>query len=97
MTIEIDDAVLDQGCLADTIRVAIVYIFYRLRQGVEQPHPDRHDRDWYKNFTDDVYRALRLRRLLEALDPSERKESETWFQESGLATSRSSAGASAEG
>lgn len=77
MTIEIDDATLDQGCLADTVRVAIVYIFDRLRNGVEQPHPDRHDKDWYENFTDDVYRALRLRRLLEVLDPTEKKESET--------------------
>lgn len=77
MTIEIDDSVLDRGCLAHTVRVAIVYIFNRMRNGVEQPHPDRHDADWYRNFTDDVYRALRLRRLLEALDPDERKESET--------------------
>lgn len=77
MTIEIDDSVLDQGCLADTVRVAIVYIFNRLRKGVEQPNPDRHDKDWYRNFTDDVYRALRLRRLLEVLDPNERKESGT--------------------
>lgn len=76
MTIEVDDTVLDQGCLADTVRVAIVYIFDRLRNGVEQPHPDRHDKDWYRRFTDDVYRALRLRRLLEVLDPTEKKESE---------------------
>ena len=27
-----------------------------------------------RRFTDDVYRALRLRRLLEVLDPSEKKE-----------------------
>ena len=72
MKIEIDDAVLDQGCLANAVRVAIVYIFDRLRNGVEQPHPDRHDVDWYKRFTDDVYHALRLRRLLERLDPSEK-------------------------
>ena len=74
MTIEVSDAVLDQGCLADTVRVAIVYIFDRLRCGVEQSHPDRHDQEWYRNFTDDVYRALRLRRLLEVLDPTEKKE-----------------------
>ena len=74
MTIEINDAVLDREILADTVRVVIVYIFDRLRNGVEQPHPDRHDKDWYRRFTDDVYRALRLRRLLEVLDPSEKKE-----------------------
>ena len=74
MTIEINDSTLDRECLADTVRVAIVYIFDRLRNGVEQPHPDRHDKGWYKNFTDDVFRALRLRRLLEALDPTEKKE-----------------------
>lgn len=76
MTIEIDDAVLDRETLANTVRVAIGYIFHRLRRGVELPHPDRHDRDWYENFIDDVFRALRLRHLLEALDPSEKKESE---------------------
>lgn len=74
MTIEINDAELDRETLAGTVRVAIVYIFDRLRNGVEQPHPDRHDKDWYRRFTDDVFRALRLRRLLEVLDPSEKKE-----------------------
>lgn len=72
-----DASVTDRESLANTVRVAILYIFHRLRDGVERPHPDRHDKGWYKNFTDDVYRALRLRRLLEVLDPNEKKESET--------------------
>lgn len=74
MTIDVDDAVLDRVSLANTVRIAIVYIFDRLRNGVEQAHPDRHDKDWYYRFTDDVSHALRLRRLLEVLDPTEKKE-----------------------
>lgn len=78
ITFEPDDAsTLDRETLANTVRVAILYIFHRLRDGVRTPHPDRCDDEWYKLFMEDVNRARRLRRLLEALDPSERKESET--------------------
>jgi len=69
-----DAAVLDRETLANTVRVAILYIFHRLRDGVERPHPDRHNEEWYRLFMEDVHRAHRLRRLLEALDPSEKKE-----------------------
>ena len=78
ITFEPDDAsVLNREDLANTVRVAILYIFHRLRDGVERPHPDRHNDEWYKLFREDVDRARRLRRLLEALDPNEKKESET--------------------
>lgn len=78
MTIEIEDGggVLDRETLADAVRMAIVYIFYRLRDGVERPHPDRHDDSWYLLFAKDVYHAQCLRHLLEALDPTEKKEEE---------------------
>ena len=75
---EPDDAlVLDRESLASTVRVAILYIFHRLRDGVRVPHPDRCDDSWYDLFMEDVKRARRLRRLLEVLDPSEKKESGT--------------------
>ena len=45
MTIEINDAVLDQECLAATVRAAITYISDRMGHGVEQARPDRHDKD----------------------------------------------------
>lgn len=78
ITFEPDDAsTLDRESLANTVRVAIRYIFHRLRDGVERPHPDRHGEEWYKLFMEDVDRARRLRHLLEALDPNEKKESET--------------------
>lgn len=69
-----DAAVLDRETLANTVRVAILYVFQRLRDGVGRPHPDRHNEEWYRLFKEDVDRARRLRRLLEALDPSEKKE-----------------------
>ena len=72
-----DASMGNRETLADTVRVAILYIFHRLRDGVERPHPDRHDGEWYRLFQEDVDRARRLRRLLEALDPNEKKESET--------------------
>lgn len=68
-----DASVLDRETLADTVRVAILYIFHRLRAGAELHHPDRHDDGWYELFMEDVNRA---RRLLEVLDPTEKKESE---------------------
>lgn len=78
MTIEIEDGVAtDRESLANAVRTAIVYIFFRLRDGVGAPHPDRHGDSWYDLFMEDVNRARRLRRLLEALDPTEKKESET--------------------
>lgn len=80
MTIEIEDGgelVPDREALADAVRMAIVYIFHRLRDGVGQPHPERHDDSWYLLFTRDVCYAKCLRHLLEALDPTEKKESET--------------------
>lgn len=78
ITFEPEDAsVLDRETLANTVRVAILYVFHRLRDGVERPHPDRHNNEWYRLFMEDVDRARQLRCLLEALDPSERKESET--------------------
>lgn len=78
ITFEPDDAsVLNRETLANTVRVAILYIFHRLREGVRTPHPDRCNDEWYELFMKDVERARRLRRLLEALDPSEKKENET--------------------
>ena len=78
MTIEIEDGtVMGRESLANAVRMAIVYVFHRLRDGVELSHPDRHDDSWYRLFVEDVYRARCLRRLLEALDPTEKKESET--------------------
>lgn len=75
MTIEIEDGTaLDRETLANAVRTAIVYIFHRLRDGVERPHPDRHDDSWYRMFAEDVYRAQCLRHLLEALDPAEKNE-----------------------
>lgn len=75
MTIELTE---QEACdFSNAVRVAIVYVFDRLRQGVGQSHPDRHDGNWYKLFGEDVKRATCLRSLLEKLDPSERKESET--------------------
>ena len=77
MTIEIADTELDAESLAHAVRMAIAYVFDRLRSGVKQAHPDRLDRSWYVGFMDDVGIAKRLRRLLEALDPTEKKENET--------------------
>ena len=71
-----DAAVTNRENLANAVRCAILYIFHSLRDGVERPHPDRHNDEWYKLFVEDVYRARRLRHLLVALDPSE-KEDET--------------------
>lgn len=72
-----DASVTDRENLTNTVRVAILYIFHRLRDGIERPHPDRHNGEWYELFMKDVDRARRLRHLLEALDPTEKKESET--------------------
>lgn len=78
ITFEPDDAlVLDRETLANTVRVAILYIFHRLRDGVRTPHPDRCNDEWYHLFMEDVNRARCLRHLLEILDPTEKKESET--------------------
>ena len=78
ITFEPDDAfVLDRETLANTVRVAILYIFHRLRDGVERSHPDRYNDEWYRLFMEDVKRARCLRHLLEVLDPAEKKESET--------------------
>jgi len=70
MTIELTEQ--EAHDFANAVRVAIVYVFDRLRQGAGQAHPDRHDGDWYRLFEEDVKRATRLRSLLEKLDPSEK-------------------------
>ena len=75
ITFESDDAsVPNRETLANTIRVALVYIFDRLRNGVEQAHPDRHNDTWYSLFMEDVSRARCLRHLLEAIDLAAKKE-----------------------
>lgn len=72
MTIELTEQ--EAYDFSNAVRVAIGYVFDRLRRGVGQVHPDRHDGDWYNLFEEDVKRAMRLRSLLERLDPTEKKE-----------------------
>ena len=71
VTIEIEDAKVDRETLANTIRTVILYVFRRLRDGVERPHPEDRDESWYDLFTKDVDRARCLRLLLEAIERSE--------------------------
>ena len=71
-----DTSVLNRETLANTVRVAILYIFHRLCDGVRTPHPDRCNDEWYDRFMKDVDHARRLRHLLEALDPTEKKKEE---------------------
>ena len=68
MNIEIDDDDIESA--EHAIKCAIVYTTDRMRTGVNSPHPERKDMDWYSKFEDDLNVAKSLKRILDSIEAS---------------------------
>lgn len=70
MNIEIDDV----ESAKHAIKCAIVYTTDRMVEGLNCPHPERHEIGWYNEFGDDLKVAKSLRRLLDSIEASKSNE-----------------------
>ena len=68
MIIEIEESKKEE--FANALRCAIRFTADRMREGLNQPHPERRDSIWYSQFGHDLEVAKRLRFLLNWFEPS---------------------------